>query len=155
MKAIIMAGGEGSRLRPLTCDCPKPMMRLMDRPVMQYALELLRAHGIKQIAATLGYLPDAIIDYFGDGSAFDVSLHYYVEEMPLGTAGGVKRAQDFLDETFIVLSGDGITDLNIAAALDFHRRKEFSCNACAAPRGQSPRIRRGNDRFGRQNPRVL
>ena len=123
MKAIIMAGGEGSRLRPLTCDCPKPMMRLMDRPVMQYALELLRAHGIKQIAATLGYLPDAIIDYFGDGSAFDVSLHYYVEEMPLGTAGGVKRAQDFLDETFIVLSGDGITDLNIAAALDFHRRK--------------------------------
>lgn len=123
MKAIIMAGGEGSRLRPLTCDCPKPMMRLMDRPVMQYALELLRAHGIKQIAATLGYLPDAIIDYFGDGSAFDVSVHYYVEEMPLGTAGGVKRAQDFLDETFIVLSGDGITDLNIAAALDFHRRK--------------------------------
>lgn len=123
MKAIIMAGGEGSRLRPLTCDCPKPMMRLMDRPVMQYALELLRAHGIKQIAATLGYLPDAIIDYFGDGSAFDVSLHYYVEEMPLGTAGGVKRAHDFLDETFIVLSGDGITDLNIAAALDFHRRK--------------------------------
>ena len=123
MKAIIMAGGEGSRLRPLTCDCPKPMMRLMDRPVMQYALELLRAHGIKQIAATLGYLPDAIIDYFGDGSAFDVSLHYYVEEMPLGTAGGVKQAQDFLDETFIVLSGDGITDLNIAAALDFHRRK--------------------------------
>ena len=85
---------------------------------MQYALELLRAHGIKQIAATLGYLPDAIIDYFGDGSAFDVSLHYYVEEMPLGTAGGVKRAQDFLDETFIVRSGDGITDLNIAAALE-------------------------------------
>ena len=123
MKAIIMAGGEGSRLRPLTCDCPKPMMRLMDRPVMQYALELLRAHGIREIAATLGYLPDAIMDYFSDGSAFDVRLRYYVEETPLGTAGGVRRAADFLNETFIVLSGDGITDLDITAAVRFHRER--------------------------------
>ena len=80
MKAIIMAGGEGSRLRPLTCDCPKPMMRLMDRPVMQYALELLRTHGVTQIAATLGYLPDAIPDYFGDGSDFGVNIEYLIEK---------------------------------------------------------------------------
>lgn len=123
MKAIIMAGGEGSRLRPLTCDCPKPMMRLMDRPVMQYALELLRTHGVTQIAATLGYLPDAIPDYFGDGSDFGVNIEYFIEKMPLGTAGGVKRAACFLDETFIVLSGDGVTDLDITAAVEFHRRK--------------------------------
>ena len=123
MKAIIMAGGEGSRLRPLTCDCPKPMMRLMDKPVMQYALELLRAHGITQIAATLGYLPDAITDYFGDGADFGVDINYFIERNPLGTAGGVKQAQAFLDETFIVLSGDGVTDLDITAAVEFHRKK--------------------------------
>lgn len=123
MKAIIMAGGEGSRLRPLTCDCPKPMMRLMDKPVMQYALELLRDHGIVEIAATLGYQPDAIADAFGDGADLGVSLKYFVEKTPLGTAGGVRQAMDFLDETFIVLSGDGITDLDVSAAVAFHRSK--------------------------------
>ena len=123
MKAIIMAGGEGSRLRPLTCDCPKPMMRLMDRPVMQYALELLRDHGISEIAATLGYLPDAISDAFGDGADLGVSLRYFVEKTPLGTAGGVRQAIGFLDETFVVLSGDGITDLDLSAAMAFHRAR--------------------------------
>ena len=123
MKAIIMAGGEGTRLRPLTCDCPKPMIKLMNRPVMQYALALLRQHGIHEIAATLGYLPDAIEDYFGGGDAFGVDLRYYIEKTPLGTAGGVKQASAFLDETFVVLSGDGITDLDIAAAARFHRQK--------------------------------
>lgn len=121
MKAIIMAGGEGSRLRPLTCDCPKPMMRLMDKPVMQYALELLRTHGISKIGATLGYLPDVISDYFGDGADFGVDIEYFIEPTPLGTAGGVKHAETFLDETFIVLSGDGITDLDITAAVEYHR----------------------------------
>lgn len=123
MKAIIMAGGEGSRLRPLTCDCPKPMMRLMNKPVMQYALELLRTHGITQIGVTLGYLPDAISDAFSDGADLGLSLRYWIEQTPLGTAGGVRQAEDFLDETFIVLSGDGITDLDITAALRFHREK--------------------------------
>ena len=118
-----MAGGEGTRLRPLTCDCPKPMIKLMNRPVMQYALALLKRHGITQIAATLGYLPDAIMDCFGAGDAFGVDLRYFIERTPLGTAGGVKQASAFLDETFVVLSGDGITDLDIAAAVEFHRRK--------------------------------
>ena len=72
MKAIIMAGGEGSRLRPLTCDCPKPMVPLMDKPVMSYAVELLKRHGVTETAATLQYLPDRIQDYFGDGSDFGV-----------------------------------------------------------------------------------
>ena len=123
MKAIIMAGGEGTRLRPLTCDCPKPMIRLMNRPVMQYSLALLKQHHISRIAATLGYLPDAITDYFADGDAFGVDLRYYVERTPMGTAGGVRAAADFLDETFIVLSGDGITDLDITEAVAFHRRR--------------------------------
>ena len=123
MKGIIMAGGEGTRLRPLTCDCPKPMMRLMNRPVMAYALELMKRHNIVDIAATLGYRPDAIRDAFGDGSGHGVRLRYYVERTPLGTAGGVRQAADFLDETFVVLSGDGVTDLDITRALGFHRAR--------------------------------
>jgi len=123
MKGIIMAGGEGTRLRPLTCDCPKPMIRLMNRPVMQYALRLLKRHGIESVAATLGYLPDAITDYFGDGREFGVELTYFVEKQPLGTAGGVRQAKDFLSETFVVLSGDGVTDLDITRAAQFHRAR--------------------------------
>ena len=121
MKGIIMAGGEGTRLRPLTCDCPKPMMRLMDKPVMAWALALLKRHGVEDVAVTLGYMPDAVMDCFGDGSDHGVRLRYYVEKTPLGTAGGVRQARDFLDETFIVLSGDGVTDLDITRALAFHR----------------------------------
>ncbi len=123
MKAIIMAGGEGTRLRPLTCDCPKPMLRLMNRPVLSYALALLRAHGVTECAVTLGYLPDAVRDAFGAGDALGLNLRYFVEQSPLGTAGGVKQAEDFLDETFAVLSGDGLTDLDLTAALAFHRAR--------------------------------
>lgn len=121
MKAIIMAGGAGTRLRPLTCDCPKPMMRLIDRPVMEYALALLKRHGVGEAAATLGYLPERISGYFGDGAQFGIALRYYTERTPLGTAGGVKKARDFLDETFCVLSGDGVTDADLTEALSFHR----------------------------------
>ena len=118
-----MAGGEGTRLRPLTCDCPKPMIKLMNRPVMQYALALLKRHGVTRVAATLGYLPDAIRDFFGAGDDFGVDLRYTVERAPMGTAGGVRLARDFLDETFAVLSGDGITDLDLTRAVAFHREK--------------------------------
>ena len=119
MKGIIMAGGEGTRLRPLTCDCPKPMIRLMDRSVMQWTIELMKRHGIGEIAATLGYQPDAVADYFGCGDDFGVDLSYFIEPSPLGTAGGVKQASGFLDERFIVLSGDGVTDLDLTFPYDF------------------------------------
>ena len=122
MKAIIMAGGDGSRLRPVTCTQPKPMVRILDVPVMEYAIRLLRQHDIRQIAMTLRYLPDAIRDYFGDGSRFGVSLTYFTETTALGTAGGVKQAEAFLDEPFVVLSGDGITDCNLTEAARFHRQ---------------------------------
>ena len=122
MKAIIMAGGDGSRLRPLTCTMPKPMVPVLDVPVMEYAIRLLHRHGIRQIAVTLKYLPDVVRDYFGDGSRFGVSLTYFTETAALGTAGGVKQAQDFLDETFVVLSGDGLTDCDLTAAIGFHKQ---------------------------------
>ena len=118
-----MAGGEGTRLRPLTCDCPKPMIRLMNLPVMHYTLALLKKHGIREVTATLGYLPDAIRDYFAAGDSLGMALRYTVEQTPLGTAGGVKQAAAGLEETFIVLSGDGITDLDIDRAVAFHRKK--------------------------------
>ena len=121
MKAVIMAGGEGSRLRPLTCDCPKPMVPVLDRPVMHYALTLLKHHGVKKAAVTLMYLPERVTSFFGDGRDWDVELTYYTETMPLGTAGSVAQASEFLDETFVVLSGDGLTDCDLTDALKFHR----------------------------------
>ncbi|NLC76958.1 MAG: NTP transferase domain-containing protein [Clostridia bacterium] len=124
MKAIIMAGGEGARLRPLTCDRPKPLVPVANKPVMEYAIELLRLYGIKDIGVTLQYLPQAIVDYFGDGSSWDVNLHYFVEDSPLGTAGSVKNAEEFLDEAFIVVSGDALTDFNLAQAIDCHQQRK-------------------------------
>lgn len=123
MKAVIMAGGKGTRLRPLTCNIPKPMVPLLDRPVMEYAIDLLKRHGITEIAVTVQHLPEVIRRYFGDGSEFGVRLHFFEEETPLGTAGSVKNAEEFLDETFLVLSGDALTDFDLTAAAAYHKRK--------------------------------
>ncbi|MCK8824854.1 sugar phosphate nucleotidyltransferase [Fuchsiella alkaliacetigena] len=123
MKAVIMAGGKGTRLRPLTCDCPKPMVPIMNKPVMEHIINLLKRHGITEIAVTTFYLPEVIEDYFGDGSEFGVNLHYYVEESPLGTAGSVKNAEEFLDEPFIVISGDAMTDIDLTAAYEYHQEQ--------------------------------
>lgn len=123
MKAVIMAGGKGTRLRPLTIDTPKPMVPLLNRPCMEYIIELLRKHGITDIAVTLQYLPDKIREYFGDGTGFGVKLHYFEETEPLGTAGSVMNAAEFLDETFIVISGDALTDFDLDRAIAFHRKQ--------------------------------
>lgn len=123
MKAVIMAGGEGSRLRPLTCGRPKPMVPIMNRPIMEHIVHLLKRHNLKEIAVTLQYMPAAIRDYFGSGSEFGVKLRYYVEDVPLGTAGSVKNAAEFLDETFVVISGDALTDFDLSRAIEMHREK--------------------------------
>lgn len=133
MKAIIMAGGEGSRLRPLTCDRPKPLTPLLDRPVMEHIIKLLKRHEITEIGVTLQYLPEAIQDYFGDGSPWGVNLHYFIEETPLGTAGSVKNAEEFLDETFLVISGDALTDFNLSQAIEFHRKKQAIATLVLTP----------------------
>jgi mannose-1-phosphate guanylyltransferase / phosphomannomutase len=125
MRAVLMAGGSGTRLRPLTCDLPKPMVPILNRPITEHILHLLKRHGINEVIATLHYLPDAIRDYFGDGSDFDVNMHYVVEEdQPLGTAGCVKNVESLLDSTFIVMSGDSITDFDLSAAIRFHKAKK-------------------------------
>ncbi|MCR2043100.1 sugar phosphate nucleotidyltransferase [Anaerosalibacter massiliensis] len=123
IKAVIMSGGQGSRLRPLTCHIPKPMVPILNKPVMEYTVELLKYHNIKDIAVTLHYLPTMITEYFGNGEDFGVDMDYYIEETPLGTGGSVKNAEDFLDSTFIVVSGDAFTNIDLNKALDFHRNK--------------------------------
>lgn len=123
MKAIIMAGGEGRRLRPLTQRLPKPMVPVAGRPAMEHIILLLRQHGITDIGVTLQYLPDAIRQYFGDGSRLGVHLQYFVEDTPLGTAGSVKHAAGFIDDTFLVISGDTITGVDLSAAQAYHREK--------------------------------
>ncbi|MCX7923524.1 MAG: mannose-1-phosphate guanyltransferase [Clostridia bacterium] len=123
MKAVIMAGGEGTRLRPLTCNRPKPMVPIVNKPVMEHIIELLKKHQLTEVAATLQYMPELIKDYFHDGKEFGVNLRYYIENTPLGTAGSVKNAEDFLDDTFVVISGDALTDIDLSKAIDFHFKK--------------------------------
>ncbi len=123
MRAVLMAGGSGTRLRPLTCDIPKPMVPVLNRPIAEHIINLLRRHQIYEVIATLHYLPDVMRDYFQDGSDFGVQMTYAVEEdQPLGTAGCVKNIAELLDGTFLVISGDSITDFDLSAALQFHHR---------------------------------
>ena len=124
MRAVLMAGGSGTRLRPLTCDLPKPMVPILNRPIAEHIIRLLKLHGIEEVIATLYYLPDLMRDYFQDGSEFGIRMTYAVEdEQPLGTAGCVKNIADWLDDTFLVISGDGITDFDLTAAIRFHRER--------------------------------
>lgn len=118
-----MAGGEGSRLRPLTSNVPKPMLPVANRPLMEHIIELLRTHGITDVVATVQFLSSVIRNYFGDGSDLGVSLSYATEDVPLGTAGSVLGAQDLLSGTFVVVSGDALTDIDLTAVVDFHRAK--------------------------------
>ena len=123
MKAVIMAGGEGSRLRPLTSERPKPLLPIVGRPVMEHILRLLRRHGLREVWATVHYLADEIESTFEDGSALGVRLRYSVEDAPLGTAGSVKRLAEHLDEPFLVISGDALTDIDLTAVIAFHRER--------------------------------
>jgi mannose-1-phosphate guanylyltransferase / phosphomannomutase len=121
MRAVLMAGGSGTRLRPLTCDLPKPMVAVLNRPIAEHIINLLKKHGITEVIAALHYLPDLLRDYFEDGSDFGIQMTYSVEEeQPLGTAGCVKNIEELLDETFLVISGDSLTDFDLTSAIRFH-----------------------------------
>ncbi|MGI8758300.1 MAG: sugar phosphate nucleotidyltransferase [Acidimicrobiales bacterium] len=120
MKAVIMAGGEGTRLRPLTSNQPKPMMPLVNRPMMEHIVMLLQRHGFDDIVVTVAFLANNIRTYFGDGSEFGVRMVYATEETPLGTAGSVRNAMDELDERFLVISGDVLTDIDVSEMVAFH-----------------------------------
>ncbi len=119
-----MAGGEGSRLRPLTSRRPKPLVPVVGRPCLEHVLRLLRRHGVSEVVITLQYLGASIRDYFGDGAELGMRLEYAVEDRPLGTAGSVKNASSLLDGTFLVISGDALTDIDLTQALAFHEERK-------------------------------
>lgn len=117
-----MAGGKGSRLQPLTKSLPKPMLPLLDRPTLEYIVELLKSHKVEDITMTLCYMSDSIRKHFEDGEEWGVHINYQDEKVPMGTAGGIKLMEKELDSTFLVMSGDGLTDFDLSAAIDAHRR---------------------------------
>ncbi len=124
MKAVIMAGGFGTRLRPLTCNIPKPIVPVMNKPMMQHIIELLHSHGITDLVATLFYQPEVITRYFGDGSKFGVSLRYVKAEADYGTAGSVRNASSLLNDRFVIISGDVLTDCDLSEAIRFHEERK-------------------------------
>ncbi|GAB4452330.1 MAG: hypothetical protein OHK0029_03020 [Armatimonadaceae bacterium] len=124
MKGIIIAGGAGTRLRPLTYTRPKPLIPVVNRPFLEYQVALLKRHGITEIIFCTNYLADQIEGHFGNGSAFGVSMQYAIEETPLGTAGAIKNAQSLAGrDTLVVLNGDVLTDFDISSIVRFHKEK--------------------------------
>ncbi len=113
MKAVIMAGGEGTRLRPLTSTAPKPMLPVGNTPMLEHILELLKRHGFDEVVITVAFMANAIRTYFGDGSEFGIRISYANEDSPLGTAGSVGNCREQLDSTFLVISGDVLTDIDL------------------------------------------
>jgi NDP-sugar pyrophosphorylase family protein len=120
MKAMILAAGEGTRLRPLTDSLPKPMLPIGGRPALEYTVQWLRYYGIREILINLHHCPETVIRHFGDGSALGVSIEYSIEERILGTAGGAKHRESFFDRPFVVVYGDVLTDLDLSDLVGYH-----------------------------------
>lgn len=120
MRAMVLAAGLGTRLRPITYEIAKPMVPVLNRPVMEHIVRLLARHEFGEVIANLHWFPERIVDHFGDGSRFGIDLTYSREEALLGTSGGVRRAADFLGESFLVISGDALTDIDLGAMREFH-----------------------------------
>jgi len=131
VKAVVMAGGEGTRLRPMTSSMPKPLLPVANRPIMEHVLRLLRRHGLTEVVVTVQFLASLVRNYFGDGEELGMVLHYANEEVPLGTAGSVKNAEDLLsDDSFLVISGDALTDIDLTALIAYHKEKGALVTVC-------------------------
>ena len=131
MRAVVMAGGEGTRLRPMTANQPKPLLPVANRPIMEHVLRLLKRHGFDETVVTVQFLASLVRTYFGDGDELGMHLSYATEETPLGTAGSVKNAQSALqDDTFVVISGDALTDIDLTALVAAHRRRDALVTVC-------------------------
>ena len=127
LTAVVLAGGEGTRLRPLTNDLPKPVLPVANRPFFEYMLDHLRSAGVTRVIMALGYRAEQLIESFGDGSAYGLLIDYVVEDKPLGTSGAVRALLPELKETFLVLNGDCVTEVNIAAMVEQHvERREYA-----------------------------
>jgi len=133
MKAIILIGGEATRLRPLTCNTPKAMVPVLNTPFLEHAICYLRQHQVTEIILAQSHRQQPIKGYFGDGSRFGVRLYHSVEDIPMGTGGAVKNAEKHLDDTFLVLNGDIFTDLDITAMIEFHRDRKAKITIALTP----------------------
>jgi len=133
MQALILAGGEGTRLRPLTSTVPKPVVPLVDRPFIAFMLDWLRGHGVDDVIMSCGFLAAGVRNVLGDGSAYGVRLRYVEEPQPLGTGGAVKFAESLLDERFLMLNGDVLTDLDVSAQLALHEARNAQATLALMP----------------------
>ena len=133
MKAVILVGGEATRLRPLTCNTPKIMIPVLNRPFFEHLIGYLKKHNVVDIILAVGKSPEQIQDYFGDGAKLGARLTYSIENLPLGTAGAVKNAERFLDDSFIVLNGDIFTDIDLSAMVRLHRRNKAVASLALTP----------------------
>jgi mannose-1-phosphate guanylyltransferase len=133
MKAVILAGGEGTRLRPLTLSTPKPVVPVVDRPFLQHQIQMLSAAGVREIVFSLAYCPDRIKAVFGDGAALGTRIRYAVEETPLGTGGAVRNVLPLLDELTVVLNGDVLADVDLAGLIARHREQGAAATILLTP----------------------
>ncbi len=133
MKAVILVGGEGTRLHPLTLNTPKAMVPILNKPFLEYLILYLKAHKVSDIILTTSYLPDRIQSYFGDGTGSGVHLTYLIEETPLGTAGAVKNAEALLDEPFFVINGDVVTGIDLTTMMSQHRKVKPKVSLALTP----------------------
>jgi len=133
VKAVLLVGGEGTRLRPLTLNTPKSMVPIVNRPFLEHMTEYLKRHGIDDIILTLCHLHNRTRRHFGDGSNFGIKLSYALEDSPLGTAGAVKNVDEHLDETFFVFNGDIFTDIDLTAMMEFHRKRGSKATIALTP----------------------
>ena len=126
-KAIILAGGRGNRLGSIIETIPKPLIEVKGKPLLQWNIELLRSHGIKEIMISVGYMADKVKEYFGDGEKFGVKIFYTQDEFPLGTAGPIKKVKDFVTETTIVCNADELKDIDLDEMYEYHKNNQGLC----------------------------
>jgi mannose-1-phosphate guanylyltransferase/phosphomannomutase len=131
--AVILAGGKGTRLSKIRMDIPKPMMPVLDKPILQYQIELLVEHGFKKVWLVVGHLHEQIQEYFQDGAQFGISIKYYVEDTPLGTVGGLKAIENELVEPFLVLYGDVMINMDLKKLIRFHQSKHADATLVVHP----------------------
>jgi len=133
MKAIILAGGFGTRLRPLTDTIPKPLLPIKNKPIIEQAILNFKKYGIKDIILSIGYKADMIKEYFGDGSKIGVNIEYIVEDEPLGTGGAIKKASENLKETFLAINGDNLADFNWKKIISEHQKNQAKISLTLYP----------------------
>ena len=159
MKAMALAAGKGTRLFPLTGEIPKPMAPVVNTPIIEHIFDLLAGHGIEEVRVNVHYLADALLEAYGEESRVNgMSVYLEREDELLGTAGGVKRLADRFDDTFVVVSGDALTDVNITELVDYHKERgalaTIALRGSTTPRssGWSTWTTRGTSRVSRRSP---